>query len=820
MSGAAPPPFLRSRPAHIGLATAAALLGAIGFLPLFGGPGYESALAAGLVLPSAVAIVTALELSRARVAPLDGLARGLANGGAFALLGYLVTLLHGLRAGFCDLLGGSTHYALGPVCGALLAGAWGAVAGDRAASLKRPRARIAAAVLLALAGPLGAIAVSIARFYTSPMVFAYDPFAGYFSGSLYDTVVDWSGLVSYRAGTAATLLFAYVAAMHLDHDDAGRLRFRSSGRPGMLLVGAIALIGSAASVLAGDRLGHYQTPASITGKLGAVYAGERCQVVYPRSIKPVDAERFARDCDALVASGEKWLELQGPPRITAYLFTDAGQKAQLMGAADTYIAKPWRREVYLQANGYPQPALGHELVHVLAGSMARGPFAVAGSLGGLFPNPGLIEGVAVAASPPEGDLTPRQWARAMKDLGLLPPLARLFALGFFGESSATAYTVSGAFVGWIKERYGAATIRAWYGGGDLNALTGQSWGELERLWHESLMAVELPEAARAVAKARFGRPGIFGRRCPHVVDGCREQAERLRSQGDEEGAIARYRQALALDPNDKTLDIAIAKARIRMGQVDEGTLAIETIAASPEVPRFLRDRALEELGDLDLSAGRGESAIARYREVMERTVDEDQLRTLDIKILAAQDGRVRPAVVALLLGVRGRAPDKVLAAELLGAWAATLPDRASKTGDFVPDTAPILPRVAEPPVVLDDGLPLYLLGRQMVNAGHYEEAADRLDRAIARGFSLARVRVEAHRLRLVTACALGDAAGAVRSYRVYASLPGVGEARRGAARSLLGRCAGKSAEAVLIPETGAPAPAIIPPAGGGQPVSP
>ena len=38
-----------------------------------------------------------------------------------------------------------------------------------------------------------------------------------------------------------------------------------------------------------------------------------------------------------------------------------------MGAADTYIAKPWRREVYVQAAGYPHPVLGHELMHVLAG---------------------------------------------------------------------------------------------------------------------------------------------------------------------------------------------------------------------------------------------------------------------------------------------------------------------------------------------------------------------------------------------------------------------------------------------------------------------
>src|SRR4051812_43399206 len=107
------PPLLRSLPALAGLAVTALALGAIGFLPLFGGPGYESALAAGLVLPFAVAVVTALEVSSARVLPERALARGLANGGAFALLAYLITLLHGLRVGFCDVLGGSAHFGLG-----------------------------------------------------------------------------------------------------------------------------------------------------------------------------------------------------------------------------------------------------------------------------------------------------------------------------------------------------------------------------------------------------------------------------------------------------------------------------------------------------------------------------------------------------------------------------------------------------------------------------------------------------------------------------------------------------------------------------------
>jgi tetratricopeptide (TPR) repeat protein len=532
------------------------------------------------------------------------------------------------------------------------------------------------------------------------------------------------------------------------------------------VAGALAFAGSLACSALGPRLGHWQTSATIASALGARVEGERCSVVYPRSLRLADMQRFARDCDAHVAAGERWLGAPGPPRITAFVFESAAQKGALMGAADTFIAKPWRREVYVQAQSYPHPVLGHEIAHVLAGSSGRGPFRVAGSLGGLIPDPGLIEGVAVAAEPREGDLSPREWARAMKDLKLLPSLDRLFALGFLGENAGVAYTVSGAFVGWVHDRFGAAAVRAWYGGRPLPEVTGVLWADLEREWHADLDQVTLPEAARAQAKARFSRPALFARRCPHVVDGCKERANHLAASGDHGGAIAAFEQVLALDPHDDGARIAIARNRIKDGAIAEGRAELERLVASAAVPRHLRDRALEELADLALAAGEGEAAAARYRELQSRTVDEDVLRTLDVKIAAAGDERARPAVVALLVGTGGRPPDRAAAMELLRDWA----------------VAPAQDGGAA------DGLSWYLLGRQHFTAGQLDEARIRLDRALAASIRMGRVRTEAERLRMVIACALGDGAGAARFYAMYAAHPEIGEARREGARALLGRC--------------------------------
>jgi tetratricopeptide (TPR) repeat protein len=752
-----------TRPLLIGIGLTAAILGAVGFLPLFDGPGYESALAAGLVVPFVVAIVTAIDVAEHRPEPLEALTRGLWTGALLAGVALLTSLAHGLRAGFCDVAGGSAHFALGPGAGALVAGVWGACAGEIAGRRKTRRGRRGVAVLAGILGPIGSIGVSVYRFYTSPMIFAYDPFVGFFSGTLYDTVIDYTGLLSYRAGTAATLIAALALGALLTRTEAGGVALSRRRRSGLSIVFAASLFASLAVTASGPKLGHWHTSATIARGLGASFEGARCSIFFSSGLEPPDIQRFARDCDAHIDAAERWFGAPVPFRITVFLFADAAQKASFMGAADTYIAKPWRREIYIQAGAYPHPVLGHELVHVIAGHFGRGPFAVAGAAFGILPDPGLIEGVAVAASPRDGDLTAAEWAKAMKDLELLPRLQSLFTLGFLGHNSSVAYTVSGAFVGYIRERFGEGAVRAWYGGRDLPSITGIAWADLERAWHVELDRAELSDAARAQAKARFDRPAIFGRRCPHVVDACKERAEELKGRGAFDRAIAEYRAALELDPGDASLKVAIAKAALRAGRADEARGMLQAIAASEEAPRHVRDRALEEIGDAALAAGDGAAAEKSYREVMERLVDEDALRTLEVKIAAARDPRSRPAVVELLIGTSGRSPDKIRAIEMLATWAAETPG---------------------------DGLPHYLIARHYISAARFSEAAERLDRALAGTIDLPRVRVEAERLRVVAACGLGDAKGARRAFTALAATPGVSAARLGSVKNLLERCSG------------------------------
>jgi hypothetical protein len=770
-----------------GVVVFVALIG-VGFLPLFGGPGYEQSLASGLVVPMAAAIAAALEASAPRgtrsgagngtvaaagaaMTPAGCVLRGIATGGFLAAVAFSTALVHGARAGICDFWGGTAFFVLTAGFGALLGGAWGVLAGEAARGRRRRRLL---AVLLAIAAPIAGIVVSVGRFYASPMIFSYDPFFGYFSGTLYDTVVDVRPeLWTYRAGSLATLAGVALIAAALSRAADGKLRLRSlredARARACLACGALALAASLAVTLEGPRLGHWQTSATIAEALGGRASGPRCDVVHSDSLFPFQAELLVRDCEQVLAADEARLGAHLDGRLTAFVFADADQKRRLMGAAETQIAKPWRREVYVQYAPYPHPVLGHEVAHVVAGSFAHGPFHVGG---GLVPNPGLIEGVAVATSPDDDELSDGQWARAMLDLGTLPEIRTLFSLAFLGSSAQKSYTVAGAFVAWMLEQRGAAVVRAWYGGDSIEALTGETWGSLDAHFRDWLRTLTMPPEATAYARARFERPSVWARRCPHAVDALDRDADKCKDDHRFVRADALYAQALDRDAHDSHAQLARAKIASQSAdaaEADRGRTDLAAMAGDPATPRNWRDRAEEALADADLVRGDGAAAVILYREIAGRTLDEDAARTLEVKALAAADpgpDGARNAIADLLLTAPGRAQDPWLGALSIGQWAAET----------------------------DEPLADYLAGKNLMQHDRWELAVTFLDRALAQPLPTARVWREVLRQRVIGACVLRDGPALARMKEAVESdaspFAGSSGGRRASLLRLLARCGG------------------------------
>ncbi|HYP88027.1 MAG TPA: tetratricopeptide repeat protein, partial [Polyangiaceae bacterium] len=409
----------------------------------------------------------------------------------------------------------------------------------------------------------------------------------------------------------------------------------------------------------------------------------------------------------------------------------------------------------------------------VSGSFGPGPFHVAGPLGGIIPDPGRIEGIAVAASPGEDDdFTLLEWSKALLDLNLLPEMSSVFQIGFLAKSHHAAYTVAGAFVSWFHDRYGAKALRGWYAGQPIEAVSrGKSLTALDREFRADLAKISLRPELAAMAKARFDRPSIFGRVCPRRIDRDLGVAEGRLGSGDTRGAREAFLALLDLDRNSTRARLGLALCDVREGALDAAVARYQALATDPRLSVLEHASAFEARGDVEVMAKRPERAVEAYQEVAKLDADEDRQRTMTVKMLAASDPR-HEGIRALLIGspLLGGSWDE--AAPLLGARAAQ-----------------------------GDPLAQYLVGRNLWLHGRPEAALAYLDAALDPAPVPARMNAyswppppaifrEASRLRLVVACsdrrfARAQAAGDARRLRED---PGMPAAKKEAVERFAKRC--------------------------------
>ncbi|MBX3251600.1 MAG: hypothetical protein KF901_30755, partial [Myxococcales bacterium] len=571
--------------------------------------------------------------------------------------------LNQLRVRNCAPLEGLAFLALGPGIGVLLAALFGLFWG---AALPHPRLALALAALT----PVASDAWGLIQFWRTPAIFVFDPFAGWFPGTLYDEDVGLPpALLTYRAFTLAWLGAASLAFAALWRD--GRLRPAALLASRRLTVCAVLLLTAGlVGRSVGVELGHRTAPEAIWEALGATHEGERCVIHVPRELSRAQRRRLLEDCDFRVANAERMLGVVQTERVHAYFYRDAEEKRRWMGAGSTYIAKPWRAEVHLQLRGWPHPVLAHEVVHVVAGNAARGPFRVSGTWGGWLPNPGFIEGIAVAVEWPDADgMTPHEWARALREIEgprpgthRLPPLSELLGLGFLRHPARDAYASAGSFVRWALDTKGAEAVRQAHAAGNATAL-GADLGALEREWHAFLDTVSLDERQLALARLRFSGSSIFTTTCPHVLARLRRDLGADLAAGDDRGILRTCEAILSIDGGDLSARLARVGALARRGAREDAEQEIALLESGAPPP--LVAAAQERLADALWLAGEREAARELYARLLALPQSDDELRGRELKRVALDEGGPFARLVRdLLVGPDGRGTSAPLAVHL------------------------------------------------------------------------------------------------------------------------------------------------------------
>ncbi len=589
---------------------------------------------------------------------------------AVAALGPLALLILGsVWIANCDRLYGLAFYALGPLMSALVGSAMGSVV---ARIPCRPRAQFFALWLLAL----GSAARPAWHFLHEPQVFAYHGLFGYIAGALYEDAVAirWP----YIAWRLTDLAFWGILLVF--PSGSWPVVARHPRTPWLLMLALTAWCVTELRapyepwrVTANDLQSHVLTDTiDVPARLGA--PALRLHLPSgPRWAK--ERQWLAEDTAFRAWELSRWFGAQAQSTIDIYLYANATQKRQWMGAERVDMAKPWLHQVHLVLPEFGASVLKHELAHVFAGFWSHNALAVP-LQAGLVPNALLIEGMAMAAEwPVRGGLNLHQWARAMRRLGLAPEVAELLTpTGFFSHSGERSYTIAGSLVRWLADTQ-PLKVAELYTTGDWQAATGSTAAALAAQWAQYVdddKRFPLTDADLARARARFASPSLFARPCALALGRCDAAAERLHRGGHDWQAADLWEETLAELPKplEPSLTLNYVERLIQTRQWQKATAHLNGLAELPDattqeaVGLQLLQRAGVEIaqGDLALHTQNWSIAQAYWARAASRPVSEATLRALAVRQSLAKSVQGREfARQFLIFGASPRDPWTALA---------------------------------------------------------------------------------------------------------------------------------------------------------------
>ncbi|MDH3485312.1 MAG: tetratricopeptide repeat protein [Myxococcales bacterium] len=677
---------------------------ALALNPLLGVHGVESALALGILLPPWVAATAAnYQRREGAVRGIDLMSRAIGSGLVIWSIPVVILALNSLRVRQCAPWEGLAFMVLGPAIGCALA----AVTGVWVAALL-PSSRWSPWVAAAV--PIGGLLWGLWAFYTTPTVYVFGAFAGYFPGAIYDDFVPIpERYLTYRSVTLVTTV-ALVLLFDALWDRVSELLHFGRGwryRPGTLVVGLAMLGLVAGSYSVGNHLGFWITADYLSERLGKSESGKHCVVYMPRETPPPNAKRLVEDCDFQVARTRSMLGLESTEPVTAYFFRTRDEKKALIGVGRTLIAKPWRSEVYLQVGGWPHPVLGHEVAHAVLKDAAMGPFSVAGRFGGLLPNPGVIEGAAVAlAWDLRDDMDPDQWSRIMLDRDELPPAGSLTGLRFSALPPRRAYMAAGSLMRFLIVTRGTDSFLRDYRDGAIDDLD-----TLETEWHAYLSKVQVTDHERGIAEVALAEPSIFAAVCPHRLAKLRADLAGDAAARDDTRTLETCRAILDVDMNDPQAHAALIGALARTGNEAQARTELDALRAAMNAPKPIVANALEQFADAIWTLGDLAQAAALYDELLSIPRTDGPARQSEVKKLALAGSPEEQALVYQML--------------------------------IEPPSPPVAVHIAQ--ALADartDGLGRYLEGRQLLFQGRYGLALPLLQEAEALGVPTERLERE------------------------------------------------------------------------------
>lgn len=549
-----------------------------------------------------------------------------------------IILLNALRVKNCNFAEGFLFFFLLPIISCLYTTAAGVFFGFW---IKRR--------WLAYLAYLGFLVIScvpvVINLIFHPPVFAYHATFGYFPGPIYDFVIPiTSTLLVARVETLlwAALFFGLTASMceiSRDTELMPQLKWQKLFNPLPKHVGLYLLI----VFLIGFQfyagaLGIRPTRDDIAQELGGFRETAHFEIYYARELQP-EIDRIAEDCEFRYAQLADYLMPEGgklSQKVRAYIYASTHQKKKLTGAGNTSVEDPFGHGFHIHAQGFPHPVLKHELAHVF--TVPWSPLKVSLKIG-------LHEGIAVAADWDEGRLTGHQWAKAMRQMEIAPPLSAIMGIGFWGHAGSRSYLLAGSFVRFLVDTYGIEKFKNVFPTGNFLRHYAKDLTSLEQEWINFLGSVPLQDEDITYANYRLKQRSVFEQVCAHEMAVLRNTAWQAFFRKDFATAAETFEVMLSDEPDNPSTLRGLMYTAYRKQAYDKALALADRITRKKD-PLFSPEATLLK-GDIHWQRNEHKKAIYTYGSIKTEYETMARRRTKRIAALSYPDDAQRQANATL-----------------------------------------------------------------------------------------------------------------------------------------------------------------------------
>jgi len=449
----------------------------------------------------------------------EALSPVISEAASYILIPLILITINAFRIKNCNFPYGLAFYFMGPVLSALFST-------GLALFLSVLTKRAWTAGCLFCSAFVMSFAFNLFILYSEPQIFFFNPFLGYYSGALYDDVIEITGsYLLFRAANIFVLaaLFAGLAAV----------RSRKKREVVLFILASLPVL--AAFYFRADA-GIIVSREQIKSVLKGEAVTEHFVIYYDSSvISGAEIEEIKLEHEFRYDQLANEMKTEPVLPIHSYIYATPEQKRALMGAEKVYIAKPWLNEIHLNRLETGDDVLYHELAHIFlarhSDTFLRIPLDY-----GAIPAMGIVEGAAVALTFPSGELTPHEWSAAMIKAGVeISPEKMFETASFIYASAGKSYSVAGSFFRFLLDSYGMEKFLDFYGNPDFQAVYGKGIGELAFEWEKFITGEgRFGFRNREIFLAKFAvaRKGVLERICPVEIARLKKRAAKSVKDGD------------------------------------------------------------------------------------------------------------------------------------------------------------------------------------------------------------------------------------------------------------------------------------------------